>query len=181
MTLVLVGATTVSPQDNSLANSTAEMRISLQLPKDAQILPMVDQEDVLYQLAFRPSKADYEIRCSFFSMQFFNRQSPLTDVKQLAVFHLTVLLNIAQNENAMRKMPQLYADELKNYYRADGFGWDMVVDGKSGFAGGAKYVAVAMIYKKDRGLAYVYALMNDDSVLRSEEFKRSIQCFRFDD
>ena len=87
-----------------------KMNIRVTLPHGVVLVPQIEQEEVDYQFAFRYPNKDYEIRCSFWPIDYFDGDAPA-----IPFFVDCILFNIAQDESNVGQIYS-FSDEDTKYH-----------------------------------------------------------------
>jgi hypothetical protein len=143
------------------------MGVSLDLPEDIELLPVVQQDDVEYQLAFRFTGAGDEVRISLFPQSWLVRQSCDGDIDAyLPLFAMGLLAAMAKDSLSFCRSADLP---------------DPIV--RKEFSRGYTHIAVAFLCKAGSGVVAVSFLYNEPREHQMEglDFSQAYCCFRFNE
>jgi hypothetical protein len=147
------------PDIDSCAKS---MRFEYKIPANCRSVPVVEQEDVLYQSAFI-NEDNIEYRIAAFDIKSIPPMS-VRDIdglrKTLYTMMCTIAFNISQDDSK-EPMFRFFSDaDVKREFGGD-IGATCVAKGNSGFSKGYNFVIINSFFKENRGVIFTFILMND--------------------
>jgi len=166
----------------ALDEALAEMGVTLDLPKNVEMLPVEYQGEIEYQVAFRFPTASYVIRISLVPQSALVRYSCNGDIERyVPLFSMGVLAAMAKDSLYFCKTAELPGPTVRKEFGADRGMTALVRGNKSDFGKGFAYIAVAFLYKVGKGVVVVSFLYNDAKDLDTDglEFSQAYYCFRF--
>jgi hypothetical protein len=133
-----------------------------------------EQIDTYYD--FTNSNNDYEIRYSFFREMF----DVGDNIKTAFVTYMITIVNNVAGYQLNTKQISAYQDkDVKNEFNGD-FGFTVfMIDPKSDFGKGYKYIMINFFYKKGQGMVTQSLLFNDRNIIEKSEFLEVFHSFRF--
>lgn len=161
-----------------------EMGVSLELPEDIEWLPVVQQDDVDYHVAFRFTGARYEVRISLFPQSWLVRQSCDGDIDAyVPLFAMGLLASMAKDSLYFCRSADLPGPVVRKEFGADRGMTALVKGNKSDFGRGYTHIAVAFLYKAGSGVVVMSFLYNEPQDLQMEglDFSQAYYCFRFNE
>lgn len=181
--LLLVGLQAVSWCERiSLDMALEQMSVSLKLPQNSAAVPLVDQNDVEYQIAFRFPGARYEVRVSLFPQSYLNRASGGAEVDAyIPLLSMGSLAGIAKDSLFFSRAADLPGPAAAKEFGADRGMTALVKGNKSDFGRGYAYIAATFLFKAGKGVVVVFFLYNDakDREVDGLDFSQAYYCFQF--
>jgi hypothetical protein len=166
----------------NLDDALRDMNVALNLPQNIEMIPIVDQDDLEYQLAFRITGGKYEVRISFFPMSSLVRMSGNGDIdRYVPLLSMGLLAAVSKESLYFCKTAELPGPTVRKEFGADSGMTALVNGNKSDFGKGYRLVAVAFLYKSGKGVVVVSFLYNEPRELNMEslEFSQAYYCFQF--
>jgi hypothetical protein len=167
-----------------LGSALRDMNISLTLPQNVEMLPIVEQEDLEYQVAFRPRNAHYEVRISLFPQSSLVRHSGNGDIdRYLPLFSMGLLASVAKESLSFCKSADLPGPTVKKEFGADKGMTALVRGNRSDFGRGFAQIAVVFLYKAGKGAVVITFLYDESKDLQMDglEFSQAYYCIRFNE
>ena len=168
----------------SLDDALREMDVGLILPPNIEMIPILVQDDLEYQAAFRLKGANYEVRISLFPHSFLVRLSGNRDIdRYIPLFSMGLLAAMAKESLPSCKSAELPGPTVRKEFGADTGMTALVKGNKSDFGRGYAQIAVVFLYKAGKGVVVVSFLYNEPRELQMEglEFSQAYYCFRFNE
>jgi len=163
-----------------LGHALKEMKVQLKLPSGIEMLPVVGNNDVEYQVRFHFPNKGYEVRISLFPESYLIRESHNGDIDfYVPRFTMGLLAYIAD-----QTLPYSTAVDIPSKICKDEFGADrelsvLVKGNQSDFGKGYDQITLVMLYKIGKGVVIVYFLFNDPHDLDGLDFRQAYYCFAF--
>jgi hypothetical protein len=168
----------------SLDDALRKMDVRLDLPENIEMVPIVEQDDLEYQLAFRFTGGGYEVRISLFPMSSLARMSGNGDIgRYVPLLSMGLLAAIAKESLYVFKTAELPGPTVRKEFGADSGMTALVKGNKSDFGRGYAHIALAFLYKAGKGVVVVSILYNEPRDLKMDglEFSQAYYCFRFNE
>ena len=180
--LILLVSVNAYCQELELGNSLNMMKVTFNLPAGSCAMPVSDQTDVIYQVAFCYPDSKYEVRVGFYPISYIQGQTYDENIdKFVPIFILRILWCIAKENIHLGKMSEFTSKSAYQEFGADHGFTALLKGGNSDFCKSYEYIVVNVLYKKNSGIVIVYFLCNDsdDLDLNSIEFYNAYYCFAF--
>jgi len=183
--VLVVLLTGIGPgEELELESVLRRMKVELELPAGASTVAAPDQRDVLCQLAYRFPDRRYEVRMSFFPIEYISDQAQGCAIEDyVPMFTVLVLMCIAREDIYFGRMIELPEHSVRKEFGADHGLTALLKGGSSEFSRGYRHVVVNSFYRSDRGVVNVYFLYDHPSDLDMDSFEyaRAYYCFTFKD
>jgi hypothetical protein len=167
-----------------LEDALQDMNVALNLPQNIEMIPIVDQDDLEYQLAFRIPGGKYEVRISLFPMSSLVRMSGNGDIdRYVPLLSMGLLAAVSKESLYFCRTAELPGPTVRKEFGADSGMTALVNGNKSAFGKGYRLVAVAFLYKSGKGVVVVSFLYDKPADLEMDglEFSQAYYCFRFNE
>jgi len=147
------------------------------MPKDFSPVPVVENEDVIYQYAIKSKKVKLELRYSIFSLKEHIREYEEFKKKKNGVMidpnsppayyamTIAVVMNIAGTEKYNET--KLAPEAVKTEFNAD-WGASYIVECKSGYSKGYKYATILALHRDNEADVYMVFLFDDLKTVMAE-------------
>ncbi len=160
------------------------MDVVLTLPQNIEMVPIVKQDDLAYQVAFRITGSTYEVRISLFPRSILARLSSNGDIdRYVPLFSMGLLAAMGKDSMTFSKSAELPGPTVKKEFGADSGMSALIRGNESDFGRGYSHIAVVFLYKSGKGVIVVSFLYNEPRELNMEglDFSQAYYCFRFND
>lgn len=182
--LAALSAAAAGGQGVALQDALAEMRVTLHLPPDIETVPVIEDADPEYEVAFRFPGERYEVRVSLFPQSWLSRESGGGNVdRYVPLFSMGVLAAMAKEAMTFCKTTELPGPTVKKEFGADSGLSTLAKGDRSDFGRGFKQIAVVFLYRSGSGVAMITFLFDDPKDLKMDglQFSQAYYCLRFDD
>jgi hypothetical protein len=159
-----ISGSVISGIPDDVLTRYAEQGVILDLPEGAYLVPQVEQQDAYYDVAFALPDREIEFRLALYSPEFALGGGDMALEQQLGMTMMLIVLNISQEMIGESSFQQFPYEVVNREFGAD-FGVTGLVEGRSDFSKGWRYVLVEGFIREGRGTVIKYALFNDPDVL----------------
>ncbi|MEW5800024.1 MAG: hypothetical protein AB1728_13580 [Bacteroidota bacterium] len=135
---------------------------SFALPKDFEIVPIRQNDDVAYDFAMKSTEKKIEIRYKFFDE---------TSEQNVYMVLVTMCLNI--NGGEVPQIGSYNPEDVQGEFNAD-FGYTCAVQANSEFSDGYSKCMISSITRIKKGTVYKFFLFDDINVVQEHMFRDDV-------
>lgn len=139
-----------------------KVNASFALPKDFEIIPVRQNDDVAYDFAMKSTKKKIEIRYKFIDE---------TSEQDVHMFLVTICLNI--NGGEVPQIGSYNPEDVQSEFNAD-FGYTCAVKANSEFSDGYSKCVISSISRIKKGTVYKFLLFDNINVVQEHMFRDDV-------